>query len=157
MKISDVLTGILLAIFGMAIVLFSQTFPPIHGQDFGPRAFPTIIGSAFIVCAIFLVRKGLRAHPRAPWLRLSDELRHPRSMFRFMLVPLVLVLYILFSDSVGFLLFSMLFLLVLFLAFEVAPLKAMIMAVVGGLVVFYAFYSLLHVPLPWGILERFAW
>lgn len=157
MKISDVLIGIFLAIFGIAIVLYSQTFPPIHGQDFGPRAFPTILGSGFVVCAIFLIRKGLRAHPRASWLRVSDALRNPRSVFRFLLVPLVLVLYIWFSDSVGFLIFSMLFLLVLFLAFEVRPVKAVIMAILGGLVVFYAFYSLLHVPLPWGILERFAW
>jgi hypothetical protein len=28
--------------------------------------------------------------------------------------------------------------------------------VVGTLVIWYAFYKLLRVPLPWGVLERFA-
>jgi putative tricarboxylic transport membrane protein len=31
------------------------------------------------------------------------------------------------------------------------------LAVVVTLVIHYAFYKLLHVPLPWGVLERFAW
>jgi putative tricarboxylic transport membrane protein len=29
--------------------------------------------------------------------------------------------------------------------------------VIVTLVIHYAFYSLLRVPLPWGVLERFAW
>ncbi len=31
------------------------------------------------------------------------------------------------------------------------------LAIVVTLVIHYAFYKLLRVPLPWGILERFAW
>jgi putative tricarboxylic transport membrane protein len=31
------------------------------------------------------------------------------------------------------------------------------LAVVVPLGIHYAFYKLLHVPLPWGVLEKFAW
>ena len=156
MKVSDVLTGILLAIFGIAVVLYSQTFPAIPGQDFGPRAFPTAIGAGFILCAIFLIRNGLKARPRAEWFRLSNEFRSAHSVFRFLLVPIMIVLYILFSDSMGFVVFSVIFLLALFLAFGVRPVPAVVVAVLGGVIIFYAFYSLLHVPLSWGLLEPFV-
>lgn len=155
MKVSDVLTGILLAIFGLAVILYAQTFPPIPGQDFGPRAFPSIIGAGFVFCAFFLIRSGLKAQPRAAWLKLSDEFRSSHSVFRFALVPIAIIAYVLFSDSVGFMVFSVLFLLVLFLAFGVRPLKAVLVAVIGGALIFYGFYSLLHVPLSWGVLEPF--
>ncbi|HEX2519302.1 MAG TPA: tripartite tricarboxylate transporter TctB family protein [Castellaniella sp.] len=155
MKVSDVLTGILLAIFGIAVVLYSQTFPVIPGQDFGPRAFPSIIGVGFILCSLFLIRNGLRAQPRAAWLRLSNEFRSSHSVFRFLLVPIMIVLYMLFSDSIGFVVFSVFFLLVLFLAFGVRPVPAVVIAALGGVIIFYGFYSLLHVPLSWGLLEPF--
>jgi len=153
MKVSDVLTGILLAIFGAAVILYSQTFPSIPGQDFGPRAFPSLIGAGFILCAIFLIRNGLRAQPRAAWFKMSDEFRSSHSVFRFLLVPVAIVLYILFSDSLGFVIFAILFLLALFLAFGVKPITAVVVAILGGVIIFYAFYSLLHVPLSWGVLE----
>ncbi|HEX7387351.1 MAG TPA: tripartite tricarboxylate transporter TctB family protein [Castellaniella sp.] len=153
MKISDVLTGILLAIFGLAVILYAQTFPPIPGQDFGPRAFPSIIGVGFVLCALLLVRNGLRTQSRAAWLKLSDEFRSSHSVFRFLLVPAAVIAYILFSDRVGFAVFSVIFLLVLFLSFGVRPLTAVIVSVLGGALIFYGFYSLLHVPLSWGVLE----
>ena len=33
---------------------------------------------------------------------------------------------------------------------------AVVVAIVGTIVIWYAFYKLLRVPLPWGVLERFA-
>ncbi len=156
MKVSDVLTGILMAIFGIAVFLYSQTFPHIPGQDFGPRAFPSLIGAGFVICAFLLIRNGLRASPRAGWLHLSAEFRSAHSVFRFALVPLMIVLYILFSDAIGFAPFALFFLLVLFLSFGVRPLPAVVIAVLGAVIIFYAFYSLLHVPLSWGVLEPFA-
>jgi putative tricarboxylic transport membrane protein len=47
-------------------------------------------------------------------------------------------------------------LLALFLAYGVRPVTAIIVAVVVTLVIHYAFYKLLRVPLPWGVLTRFA-
>ena len=44
----------------------------------------------------------------------------------------------------------------MFIAFGVRTVTAVVIAVVGTAVIWYAFYKLLRVPLPWGVLERFA-
>ncbi|MFA7438623.1 tripartite tricarboxylate transporter TctB family protein [Castellaniella sp.] len=157
MKVSDVLTGLLFGVFGLAVLLYSQTFPHIPGQDFGPRAFPSIIGAGFMICAVLLVQQGLRKHPRDPWVKLAKEFSSSHATFRFWLVPIMVVLYLLFIDLIGFIILSALFLLFFFLAFGVRSTKAFLIAIVSSLVIFYIFYSLLHVPLPWGVLEPFAW
>ena len=66
------------------------------------------------------------------------------------------VAYILFSTSVGFLIVASLGLFAMLVAFGVQRGMAVVVAVVGTIVIWYAFYKLLRVPLPWGVLERFA-
>lgn len=157
MKVSDVVTGFLLGIFGIAILLYSRTFPEMPGQNVGPSMFPSLIGAGFIICAVLLVRGGLASQPHAAWFNCSDEFRSPRNVLRFLLVPLVLVLYLAFSDYLGFIVVSMILLLALCLAFGVRPLTAVAVAVLGALCIHYLFYRLLEVPLPWGLLEPIAW
>ena len=48
-------------------------------------------------------------------------------------------------------------LLALFLVLDVKPVTAISVAVVGSLLVHFAFYKLLRVPLPWGVLQGVAW
>lgn len=157
MKVSDVATGILLGVFGVAICLFARTFPGMPGQDVGPSMFPSLVGVGFLICAVLLVYGGLKSQPRAAWFSWSDEFRSPRNVLRFLLVPLVLVLYLAFSDYLGFIVVSTILLLALCLAFGVRPLTAVVVAVLGALCIHYLFYRLLEVPLPWGLLEPFAW
>jgi len=40
--------------------------------------------------------------------------------------------------------------------FGVRPVPAVSVAIIGTIVIWYAFYKLLRVPLPWGVLQRFA-
>jgi putative tricarboxylic transport membrane protein len=35
--------------------------------------------------------------------------------------------------------------------------RALLIAVVATLVIHFAFYKLLRVPLPWGVLKNWAW
>ena len=42
-------------------------------------------------------------------------------------------------------------------ALRVPPLRALVIAVLSALVIHFAFYKLLHVPLPWGVLGGIAW
>ncbi len=51
----------------------------------------------------------------------------------------------------------MLFLAVLFVAFKVNRRRIVPLAVVVTFSIHYAFYTLLRVPLPWGLLEGIAW
>ena len=58
--------------------------------------------------------------------------------------------------ALAFLIVAPLGLLVLFRAFGVRWRTSTIVAIVATLAIWYAFYKLLRVPLPWGVLERFA-
>ena len=51
---------------------------------------------------------------------------------------------------------QVLVLFVLFLLFGVRPARAAGVAIVATLVIWYACYKLLRVPLPWGVLTRYA-
>jgi len=61
------------------------------------------------------------------------------------------------ADALGFVLTGTACLGALFLKFGVKPVRAIAIAVVATLVIHTLFYKLLRVPLPWGVLERFAW
>ena len=70
MKINDVLSGALTAAFAIAIFLGAQGFPAIPGQNVGPKVFPELIAAGFMVCAVMLIRRGLRTRAAEKWLSL---------------------------------------------------------------------------------------
>ena len=61
------------------------------------------------------------------------------------------------SGRLGFILVGVIYLAALFWVYGVSRKWILPVAIVVTLVIHYAFYKLLRVPLPWGILERFAW
>jgi len=67
------------------------------------------------------------------------------------------VFYIEAANWLGFLPTAVVILLALFLVLRVPPRRAVLIAVVATLVIHFAFYKLLRVPLPWGLLTPFAW
>lgn len=156
MKLHDTLCGLLILLFGTAVIAYAQTFPPMPGQNIGPSLFPTLIGSGFVLFALALMVSGLRERG-APWLELDDWLRRPRMAFNFLLVIADLVFYALVVDRLGFFITGFLFLCVLFLAFGVARKWIAPIAGVVTLLIHYGFYTLLRVPLPWGLFEGIAW
>ena len=60
------------------------------------------------------------------------------------------------ARTLTFLVVGPLILFGLFVMFGVRPATAALVAVVATLVIWYAFYKLLRVPLPWGVLTKFA-
>lgn len=157
MKVSDTFIGVLLALFGVAVLFAIRSYPPMHGQDVGPALFPAVLAIGFLLCGALLVKDGLKARPRAAWLVLSDNFHNVRAVTRFLLVILVLIAYLAFSRPLGFIITATLLNLILSLAFGVRPVKAVIVSVLGALLIHYLFYHLLAVPLPWGLLEPIAW
>jgi putative tricarboxylic transport membrane protein len=155
-KINDAIFGALLLVLGLAILLHVQGFPKIPGQNVGPALFPGSVAGALVVCALLLIVSGVRSRPQAPWFEALPWLRSSRHIAAFAAVVGSTILYILFANRIGFVIVAPLALLVMFVAFGVRPVVAAIVAVVGTLVIWYAFYKLLRVPLPWGVLERFA-
>jgi putative tricarboxylic transport membrane protein len=67
------------------------------------------------------------------------------------------VFYIVAANHLGFLSTSFLILVALFKALKVQWRRTLLVACIATLVVHFAFYKLLRVPLPWGILTPWAW
>jgi putative tricarboxylic transport membrane protein len=75
----------------------------------------------------------------------------------FLAVCAALVLYIVAAGPLGFIPTGVILLAALFLKFGVRPVRSIVTAFVATLLIHTAFYKLLKVPLPWGLLERFVW
>jgi putative tricarboxylic transport membrane protein len=155
-KINDAVFGALLLVLGLAVLVHVQSFPRIPGQNVGPALFPGIVAAGLVGCALLLILSGLRSRPQAPWVEALPWMRSPRHIGAFLAVIGATIAYVLLANRVGFLIVAPLALLAMFVAFGVRAVVAVVVAVAGTLVIWYAFYKLLRVPLPWGVLERFA-
>jgi putative tricarboxylic transport membrane protein len=156
MKFGDAAAGLLSALLGLAVVVQARTFPPMPGQPVGPSLFPTLIGAGLIVAGVALILAAVR-RPLSEFVEFDSWARRPRMLTNFALVIADLLFYALAVDHLGFLITAVLFLTVLFLAFGVRRARILPIAVAVTLVIHYGFYTLLRVPLPWGLLEGIAW
>lgn len=154
MKLGDALSGLLAAIAGIAVVLHALTFPPMPGQPVGPSLFPIAIGAGLALAGAALIASDLRTRT---FVTLDAWARRPRMVANFLLVVADLTFYAIAVDALGFLITSVVFLGALFLAFGVRRARILPFAVAVTLVMHYGFYTLLRVPLPWGVLEAVAW
>jgi putative tricarboxylic transport membrane protein len=157
MKLNDAISGVLLLALGAAVLAAVQGYPKIPGQPVGPALFPGLIAAGLCVCGVLLVVRGWRQRHDGPWLAWDDWVRSPRHVLAFATVVASVLFYIVASEWLGFLLTSVLILLALFLVLQVPPGRAVLVAVVATLLVHLAFYKLLRVPLPWGVLKGIAW
>jgi putative tricarboxylic transport membrane protein len=160
MRLHDLLSGLLLFIFGAVVAFFARTFPATPGQSVGPGFFPLLISGGLAVCGGGLAWSGWRERMRAPnarWVEIEDWLRRPRLTLNAALVTGALVFYALAVDKLGFFLTGFLILTALFGALGVRRRWIVPTAVGVTLGIHFAFYTLLRVPLPWGLLEGIAW
>jgi putative tricarboxylic transport membrane protein len=155
-KINDAVFGALLLVLGLAVLLHVQSFPKIPGQNVGPALFPGSVAGALVICALLLIVSGVRSRPQSAWFEGPPWMRSPRHAGAFVAVIGSTIAYIALANAVGFLIIAPLALFAMFIAFGVRRRTAVIVAIVGTVVIWYAFYKLLRVPLPWGVLERFA-
>ena len=156
MKISDAVFGVLLALLGGAILWQVRSFPAIPGQEYGAGVFPGVIASGLVVVGVLLTLSGLRQRATAPWLRFADWVGSRRHVTGLLAIILGTVAYILFADQLGFLVLAPVVLAVWLLALGTRPLATLALAVVVSAIIWFAFYKLLRVPLPWGVLKSFA-
>jgi putative tricarboxylic transport membrane protein len=156
-KLNDAVCGLLLLLLGAAVLAAIQGYPKIPGQPVGPALFPGLIAAGLCVSGALLIAKGLRHRAEQPWVAFDDWVHSPRHVLALVVLLASIVFYIVAADRLGFLLTATLVLLALFLVLRVPPLRALLIAVIAALVVHFAFYKLLRVPLPWGVLTGVAW
>jgi putative tricarboxylic transport membrane protein len=156
-KFNDAVFGLLLTILGAAVLVAVQGYPRIPGQPVGPALFPGLIAAGLCICGVLLVARGWRQRATEPWFACDDWVRSPRHLTALAVLLGSIVFYILAANTLGFVPTATLILLSLFLVLRVPPGRAVLIAVIAVLVIHFAFYKLLRVPLPWGVLQGVAW
>lgn len=157
MKFNDAFSGAVLLALALAILYNISGFPNIPGQNIGPAAFPGLLAGLLAVCAVGLIWRGLRPENRSQWLEFGIWLKSGYHLRNFLITVGCLLFYILASDALGFIPSAILILLVMFLALQVRPRTAVLVAVGATLLIHTIFYKGLRVPLPWGILMPIHW
>ena len=154
MRANDVLSGLALIVFALAMITLTLSFPDFPGQKYGPSLFPRILGAGLILCGAALVRNGLAARRAgAPWLELAPWTRDPWRVTSLLLTLALLIVYILASETIGFIPIALVFLLALFVWLGVRPVAAVLTAVVTTIAIHWFFSTMLRVPLPRGWLN----
>lgn len=160
MKLNDAVLGACFIVFGGTLYYLSKDFPILPGQAYGADLFPRTIAVLMALGGALLIPRGLQARRRGePWATRFDWLAVPRASASFVLVVAILVFYMLASDALGFLITgfaSLLVLLVWLRGASTFPSSSLI-ALATVLVIQVIFGQLLRVPLPWGVLQSYAW
>lgn len=157
MKLSDAVFGLLLLVLGAIVIAVVSSYPTIAAQRVGPALFPALIAIGLVIGGAILIVRGWLARATVPWIRFEPWVRSPRHVAGFIGVIASVVFYIVVVDWLGFLLTSLVILTVLFRLFGVALGRSIVIAAIATLVIHFAFYKLLRVPLPWGLLTNYAW
>jgi putative tricarboxylic transport membrane protein len=145
--------GLALALLAAAVLWSARDFPNVPGQKVGAGFLPMLVGAGLLLCGLALIVRSLRA---AAYVDAKAAAAPGSEHFGSSLVVIaVIVAYIALADRLGFLIVAPLGLLAVFKALRVATGPALLWAVAGTLVVHFAFYKLLRVPLPWGLLRPF--
>jgi putative tricarboxylic transport membrane protein len=154
MRANDAVCGLVLIVLATVMITLAASLPDFPGQKYGPALFPRIMASGLILCGALLVWRGMATRaPGARWVEWAPWTRDRWRVGSFLLMLALLVLYILVSETVGFIPLGIAFLGALFLWFGVRPLTAAITAVVATFAIHWFFATLLRVPLPRGWLN----
>ena len=157
MKLSDAVFGLLLLALGAIVIATVSSYPTIAAQRVGPSLFPALIAIGLMIGGAVLLVRGWLVRATVPWLRFEPWVQSPRHVAGLIGVIGSVVFYIFAANWLGFFLTSLVILAVLFRVFGVALGRSIVIAVIATFVIHFAFYKLLRVPLPWGVLTNYAW
>ena len=157
MRSSDRWTGTALALLGLAVLWSARAFPSVPGQKFGAGFLPMLVGAGLVVCALALIVRSWRgaAYPGGAAGDATDGEPRREHFGSSLVIVAAVIGYIVLADRLGFLIVAPLCLVASFLALRVRLKSALFWAVAGTIFVHVAFYKLLRVPLPWGVLRPF--
>ena len=154
MRTVDRAVGAAIALLAVAVFVTSRAFPDVPGQKLGASTLPGIVAAGLFVCGLMLVLRSLRASRYAGQAAGGSGPAAPGAGERiapaFGILASIL-LYVAASDAVGYLIVAPACLLVALRALQVGWGRAIGWSIVAALAVHLAFYKLLKVPLPWGV------
>jgi len=122
------------------------------GQKFGPAWFPGLIAVGLILCGVLLAARS----QRDVLVAFPDWFRSTRAVAGVASVIAGLLFYVVAADKLGFYLTALAIQIVWMRILGASWRLTLPVAVIATVVIHLSFYKLLRIPLPWGILERFA-
>ena len=159
MKVNNAVSGLIFIALALAIFFLTSDYPDMPGQAYGPDLFPRLIAVMLAVGGLLLVVKGWQERANVPAFHFDDWCRSPRQVGNFVAVLVVLLFYILVSDWLGFVVtaFASLCALTLWLRGKQHWRSSVVISVLTVITMHQFFGQFLRVPLPWGILQDYAW
>ncbi|MGQ0578476.1 MAG: tripartite tricarboxylate transporter TctB family protein [Betaproteobacteria bacterium] len=157
MKFHDSLIGTGLIAFAVAIFWDARGFPSMPGDQVGPALFPQLIAAGLAICGAIFIVPAARRGAGTPWIDLPEWFRAPRQVAGFAIVTLGLLAYSLLVETLGFFVCAPLLLGALLVVLGVRAWTVPVIAIGVSVLIHFIFYKGLGVPLPWGLLQSWAW
>ena len=157
MKFNDSLVGAGLIVFAAAILWNAWGFPSMPGDQVGPALFPQLIAAGLAICGAIFVIQAARRKAGTPWIELPDWISARRQVAGFAVVTLGLLAYCLLVEALGFFICAPLLLGALLAVLRVRVWAVPVIAIGVSVLIHFIFYKGLGVPLPWGLLQSWAW
>ncbi len=151
MQLSDRASGVFLVALGGAAFWGGSRLPDVPGQDIGPAVFPMVIGAGLMACGA-MIALGIGRSFEVPEGEVEEPGQGRLFGLRALIPPGLLLFYVLAAERLGFLITAGIMVLIGALSLRARPWLAITMAILAPLVIHLAFYRLLRVPLPPGIL-----
>jgi putative tricarboxylic transport membrane protein len=149
MRVSNTVIGLSLIIFAVIVLVHVQSFPELDNGYPGPALFPGILSVLFILCGLGLIVQGVLKKEKVLKFDVGSVSISGWTNIAFVLGAVVC--YILFSDAIGFLIFSLIILIILMKWLKVSTLLSLAMSASVTLAIYLLFAKILLVPLPWGL------
>jgi putative tricarboxylic transport membrane protein len=152
-RLADAATGVLCILVALAAGVVAWSFPAIPGQEYGAATFPVLIASGLGICgALLLGRAALRLGPDAADLQMPAS-----TLWKGAAIVGLGFFYVFAATPIGFVPVMAVLLLAALLLYGTRLVVAVPVAIISTLLVHFVFYKLLRVPLPWGVLQPWAW
>jgi putative tricarboxylic transport membrane protein len=162
MRLSNQVTGSLVALLGAATIYDASRLPPMPGQQVGPAIFPIVIGGGLVLSGLLvLARVGQRLEDEAEaeLAAHSDEVvaAAPESgsrlyPLRVLIPPALLLFYAVAAEPLGFVPTAAIIVFAAAAALGARVKLAVPLALLAPVVVHLLFGKLLRVALPPGLL-----
>ena len=175
MKSNDIPIGAGLLVLSLLILWHVSSFPPAPGQPYNAALFPGIAAVGLAIASIALILAGLRKRTEERTvtdaerekeiedlaagqdMEVLETAKVPSRMLALVLTAGAIVFYLFVANFLGFIITGTIILAALMWSYGVAFKVLVPVSIIAAVVIHLAFYKLLSVPLPWGVLQPLAW
>ena len=153
MKVSDFTLALVLLALAFAMAVGALSFPPMPGQAFGPKLFPSIVAAGFALCAVALIIRAIKAKTINISIVRPEWWNEPGRRVNLLILLGSIVVYTLLIERLGFVLTTLALLVVLMKRLGASWRATLFASFLGTASTYIMFAYWLRVPLPPGLLN----